>query len=145
VTVPIFAGGALAAAVDVAGAQRDESRLALQSLVLTALEDVENALVLKAQERLRAGQLDRSASAYREADRLSKTLWQAGSVPFLNVLDAERSLYAADDALIQSRMAISTDTIALAKALGGGWDDPIMVDRPLVVDSNTGPHLAVAQ
>ncbi len=144
-TVPIFSGGTLVAATDVAGAQRDEARLALQSLVLTAMEDVENALVLLSQERTRGAALDKAADAYRNADRLSKKLWQAGSVPFLNVLDAERSLYSADDALIQSRMSISTDAIALAKALGGGWDDPIVVDRPLVVDNNTGPHLAVAQ
>ncbi len=144
-TVPLLNGGVLVAAVEVADAQRDEARLALQSAVLTALEDVENALVLKTQERIRAGQLAKSAGAYREVDRLSKKLWQAGSVPFLNVLDAERSLYSADDALIQSRMLISTDTISLAKALGGGWDDPITVDKPLVVDGNTGPHLAVAQ
>ncbi len=144
-TVPIFAGGQLVAAVDVAGAQRDETRLALQSLVLTAMEEVENSLVLLSQERIRMHQLGKSAGSYRQADQLSKKLWQAGAVAFLSVLDAERSLYSAEDALIQSRILISIDAIALAKALGGGWDDPVDVDHPLVLDANTGPHLVEAQ
>ena len=42
-------------------------------------------------------------------------------VDFLSVLEAQRSLYAADDALVQSQQAIATNTIALYKAVGGGW------------------------
>lgn len=144
-TVPIFASGQLIAGVDVAGAQRDEARLALQSLVLTAMEDVENSLVALSQERVRAGQLGQAAAAYRQAAKLSKDLWQAGTAAFVDVLDAQRSLYSADDSLIQSRVSIATDAVALAKALGGGWDDPIVVDRPLIVDVNTGPHLVATQ
>jgi outer membrane protein, multidrug efflux system len=35
--------------------------------------------------------------------------------------------------------------IALAKALGGGWSDPVDVSRPIIADTNTGPHLREAQ
>src|SRR3546814_11148877 len=59
---------------------------------------------------------------------------------FLEVLDAERSLYAAEDALIQSRIAITTNYIALNKALGGGWDGAIASSQPEIIDVNTGPH-----
>ncbi len=145
VSVPLFSGGQLVAQTEVAGAQRDEARLALQALVLTAMEDVENALVLRSQERLRIQLLTKSASAYRDADQLSKKLWQSGSVPFLNVLDAERSLYSAQDSLIQSRMSASDATVALAKALGGGWDGPVDVSVPIVIDQNTGPHFEVIE
>jgi len=142
-TVPIFAGGELVAAVDVAHAQRDEYHLAFRSVVLTAMEDVENALVALSREQIRVRLLDESATSYRRAAELSRFLWRTGSSSFLDVLDAERSLHSTEDTLIQSRVAIATDVIALAKALGGGWDDPVIVDRPEVVDTGTSPHFPV--
>lgn len=140
-TVPIFAGGRLIAAVDVADARRDEAHVAFRAAVLVALQDVENALVSLTQERLRHRRLSEATTSHRRAAALSRSLWRTGSSSFLDVLDAERSLHSAEDALIQSRVALSTDAIALAKALGGGWDDHVVVDRPEVVDVATGPHL----
>jgi len=139
-TVPIFQGGQLVAAVDVAKAQRDQSFIAYRSSVLTALEDVENAAVSLSKERIRNGRLAASAASYREAARLSRMLYQSGSSSFLDVLDAERSAYSADDALIESRVAITQDYISLNKALGGGWSGTIEVSKPEIVDVNTGPH-----
>lgn len=143
-SVPIFNAGQLRAAVDVAKAQRDQYDVAWRSAVLTALEDVENALVSLAQERIKLRSLDEAARRYREADRLSRMLFQNGSASFLDVLDADRSLYSAEDSLLQSRVTIATDYIALAKALGGGWDGVIDSSKPQVVDSNVGPHVAPA-
>lgn len=60
------------------------------------------------------------------------------------MLDAERSLYSAEDLLIQSKVSAAKDYIALAKALGGGWVDPIDVSTPIIVDVNTGPHVREA-
>ncbi|MCB8835588.1 hypothetical protein LJD42_29005, partial [Escherichia coli] len=56
--------------------------------------------------------------------------------------DAERSLYSAEDALLQSRVAIAADYIALNKALGGGWSGLVDTGKPEVKDVNTGPHIA---
>ncbi len=139
-TVPLFAGGRLIAAVDVADAQRDEAQVAFRAVVLVALQDVENALVSLAQERIRHRRLTEATTAYRRAATLSRSLWRTGSTSFLDVLDAERSLHSAEDALIRSRVALSTDAVALAKALGGGWDDHVVVARPEVVDVATGPR-----
>lgn len=139
-SLPIFNAGQLAAAVDVAEAQRDQSYLAFRASVLTALEDVENAIVAFTQERLRHQALTAAVEAYREAARLARTLYQTGAIDFLEVLDAERSLYAAEDSLIQSQIAITTDYVALNKALGGGWDGAIDSSQPEIVDVNTGPH-----
>jgi len=50
------------------------------------------------------------------------------------VLDAERSLYSAEDSLIQSRVSLAKDYVALGKALGGGWDAPVDASRPDVAD-----------
>jgi NodT family efflux transporter outer membrane factor (OMF) lipoprotein len=141
-SVPIFNGGRLRAAVEVAEAQRDQSHLAFRGAVLTALEDVENALVSLSKERARASRLSEAARNYREASRLARQLFESGSANFLDVLVAERSAYSAEDALLQSRAAISTDYVALAKALGGGWSDPVDVATPEVVDIGTGPHFS---
>jgi len=139
-SLPIFNAGELASAVRVAEAQRDQSFVAFKASVLTALEDVENAATSLTQERIRYQRLEASAESYREAARLARALYQAGSSSFLEVLDAERSLYSAEDTLIQSRVAIATDYVALNKALGGGWDGAIDASQPEIVDSNTGPH-----
>jgi len=141
-TVPIFNGGQLKAAVEVAEAQRDQSFLAYQAAVLTALEDVENAIVALSQERIRSGKLASAARSYGEANTVARALFQAGSSSFLDVLTAERSLYSASDALIESRVSIATDYIALNKALGGGWSGAIDSSKPVIVDKRTGPHLA---
>lgn len=139
VSVPVFEGGQLKAAVDIAAAQRDQYFLAYHAAVLTAMEDVDNAIVALGQERLRRGKLASAAGAYRDAARLSRALYQSGSTSFLDVLDAERSLYSAEDALIQSRAAIATDYVALNKALGGGWDGVIDASKPVVTDTRTWP------
>ncbi|MEH2535154.1 multidrug efflux system outer membrane protein [Bradyrhizobium sp. AZCC 1588] len=141
VSVPVFNAGALVAAVDAAGARRDQQFLVYQSAVLTALEDVENAIVAFAKDQARIRKLTASVSSYREAANLSRSLYQTGSASFLNVLDAQRSLYGAEEALLQTRMAFAADYIALGKALGGGWDGGIDVSRPEIMDANTGPHM----
>ncbi|MFK0164157.1 efflux transporter outer membrane subunit [Rhizobium sp. NPDC090279] len=144
-TVPIFQGGQLKAAVDVAKAQRDEYFIAYQAAVLSAMEDVENAVVSLTQERLKYAKLVSSSSSYRRASDLSRTLNKAGIEDFLDVLDAERSLYSAEESVIQSRASIATDYIALNKALGGGWAGQVDASTPAVVDTDTGPHLAKAK
>ncbi len=142
VSVPIFNAGKLRAAVEVAQAQRDQYYVAWRSSVLTALEDTENALVSLSREHTKEKRLADAARQYREAARLSRALYQTGTQSFFDVLDAERSLYSAEDSLLQSRVAIAKDYIALAKALGGGWDGAIDSSKPEVVDTNTGPHVA---
>ena len=141
-TVPVFNAGKLAAAVDVARAQRDQTFIAYHASVLTALEDVENAIVSLAQERLRYNKLAASAGHYREAASLSGRLFEAGSASFLDLLTAQRSLYSAEDSLIASQVAIATDYIALNKALGGGWDGFFDALRPEIIDVNTRTGLA---
>ncbi|RAI45630.1 efflux transporter outer membrane subunit [Rhodoplanes roseus] len=140
VTVPLFNAGNLLAAVEVAEAQRDEYFISFRSTVLTALKDVENALVSLSEERKRAVKLAESAKNYAESARLSRALYQNGSSSFLDVLDAERSAYSAEDTLLQSRVLITTDYVALAKALGGGWSGRVDVSKPEIVDAGTLPH-----
>ncbi|WFP73710.1 efflux transporter outer membrane subunit [Mesorhizobium sp. WSM4906] len=141
-SVPLFNAGQLQAAVEIAKAQRDQYFIAYKAAVLTALEDVENATVSLSQERIRNGKLASSAKSYGDAARLERTLYKAGETSLLDVLDAERSLYTAEDTLLQSRVSLATDYIALNKALGGGWDGTIDSAKPEVVDVGAGPRLA---
>lgn len=142
-SVPLFDGGALRADVAMAQAERDQYFVAYKAAVLGALRDVEDALVNLAQERRRNAKLAEAAASYRKAADLSRALYQSGSSSFLDVLDAERSLYSAEDSLLESRVAITTDYIALNKALGGGWDGAVDAARPEVVDAQMGPHRPV--
>lgn len=144
-SVPVFNAGKLAAAADVARAQRDQSFLAYKASVLGALEDVENALVGFSQERIRLRSLQKSTDSYRNAASLSQSLYQTGAVSFLDVLDSERSLYSAEDSLIQSKVLLTTYYISLQKALGGGWSGDVDSSKPEVVDTNSGPRLALTK
>jgi NodT family efflux transporter outer membrane factor (OMF) lipoprotein len=140
ISVPVFDAGKRYATVRIAEAQRDEAFATFHSTLLSALEDVENAMVSLSTERTRSGKLSEATKNYREAARLSRSLFENGSANFLDVLDAERSLYSAEDSLIQSRVAIAKNFVTLAKALGGGWVERVDTTTPLVVDTNTGPH-----
>ena len=89
---------------------------------LSAFEDVENALTAYAKEQIRRRSLEDAVKSSQESLRLANQLYANGLSNFINVLDAERSLYQAQDALVQSDRTISTDLIALYKSLGGGWE-----------------------
>ena len=93
-----------------------------QQTVLTALEDAENALTAYAREQVRRESLSQSVSANPHALDLSTQLYRSGLADFLHVPDSERSLYAAQDALVQSDQAVSLNLVQLYKALGGGWE-----------------------
>ena len=144
-SIPFFQGGKLTAEVDYAKAMRDEYLISWRATVLTALEDVENDIVALSQEKLHAKKLAESAAGYAKAAELSRSLYALGSSSFLDVLDAERSLYSEQDSLLVSRIAIATDHVALAKALGGGWTRPVDSARPEVIDVSEGPRVATAQ
>ena len=142
-SVPIFNGGELAAAVDAARASRDQQDAVLRLAVLTALQEVEDGLVGLRQERLRIGSLTEAATASKEAERLSRALYTSGNASFLDVLEAQRTSYAAEQSLIDSRVTLASQFIALNKALGGGWLKPVDVERPAVIDEETGPRLRI--
>ena len=89
--------------------------------MLTAMEEVEDALSAYAREEERREKLAAGADASRTAVELARELYTRGLSDFLSVLDAQREQYAAEDALAVSRTAIVTDVVALYKALGGGW------------------------
>jgi NodT family efflux transporter outer membrane factor (OMF) lipoprotein len=122
VSWPIFTAGRVRAGIAVQEAVRAQSLLAYEQAILIALSDVESSLVAYQKEQEHHAALETAVTANRRAVDLSTQLYTAGNTDFLNVLTAQRSLYATEDALVQSDRTIATNLISLYKALGGGWE-----------------------
>jgi len=122
ITWPIFAGGRILSNIKVQNALQEQALLTYEKTVLTALKDVETALVAYAKEQEHRKSLVEAVQNNRKAVELSKTLYHAGKSDFLNVLISQRALFATEDALAQSTRTVDTNLIALYKALGGGWE-----------------------
>jgi len=122
VTWPIFQGGAIVSNVHLQEALRDQAFITYQETVLSAFQDVENALIAFTKEQQHRKVLKEAVEDNRKAVEMSLQLYTEGLGDFLNVLVAQRSLYTSEDSLVQSERNIATDLIALYKALGGGWD-----------------------
>jgi multidrug efflux system outer membrane protein len=118
----IFNGGSIRANIEVRKALTEQALLAYQKAILTALQDVENALVSYSKEKQHHKALEDTAEATKKAVELATQLYREGQTEFLSVLDAQRSLYASEDSLVRSTRKLSTDLVSLYKALGGGWD-----------------------
>jgi multidrug efflux system outer membrane protein len=119
----IFEAGSIRANVRVQNARQEQALDGYQQTVLVALEDAENALTAYAREQTRHESLSQSVQANEQALELSTQLYKNGLADFLHVLDSERTLYEAQDALVQSDQIISLDLVQLYKALGGGWEN----------------------
>jgi len=122
VTWPIFQGGAIISNIRVQEALTDQAFITYRKTVLGAFQDVENALIAFTKEQEHYKSLKDSVAANTIAVDLSLKLYKEGLLEFINVLVAQRSLFAAENALVQSNSNITTDLIALYKALGGGWE-----------------------
>lgn len=122
VSWPIFQGGAIVSNVRLQEALRDQAYISYEKTVLSAFQDVESAMIAFAKEQQHLKALNTAVAANRKAVELSLELYREGLSDFLNVLNAQRSLYLSEDALVQSERSIAADLIALYKALGGGWE-----------------------
>jgi NodT family efflux transporter outer membrane factor (OMF) lipoprotein len=118
----IFASGQTFWQVALQQGVREETLYAYQQTLLTAMQEVENAMIDSNRERIRRDALAEAVAANQRAVDLSVQLYTEGQTDFLNVLNAQRSLLLTEDALSLSDQAIAEDVIALYKALGGGWE-----------------------
>lgn len=120
-TAPIFNHGRLAAARDLTIAQREEMLADYHRAITAAFGDVEAALNavhgLDAQIEAQRRELDEAQEAFRLAD----ARYRSGAETLLTVLDARRTLYAAEDLRAQLRQARLQACVSLYRALGGGW------------------------
>ena len=121
VSLPVFDGGALRAQVRAQQAALDAARVAYQATVLTALKDVEDALVALHGNRERLSYLQRAAVAAASAARLARQRYGSGLIDFQTVLDTQRSQLAAQDSVASAGTELAANHVRLYKALGGGW------------------------
>jgi multidrug efflux system outer membrane protein len=118
----IFDAGRIRANIKVQNARQEQTLAVYEQTVLTAFEEVEDNLVLYAKEQVRRRSLQDAVNASQKSLDTANKLYASGLTDFIHVLDAERSLYQAQDALAQSDRIISANLIALYKSLGGGWE-----------------------
>ena len=121
---PIFDGGRLRGQKAIAESRERELVETYRKAILAALQDVEQALVgadrLGQQEAVQ----EQVQSRARESLRLAEVRYRAGADDLLTVLDAQRTLFAAQDQLAQVRQGRLAAAVGLYKALGGGWSGP---------------------
>jgi NodT family efflux transporter outer membrane factor (OMF) lipoprotein len=122
VTWRIFDFKRVNAQIKGADARQEQALDTYQQAVLAAFQDVENALVAYANEQTRYKALNDSVVANRRALELAKALYTTGNGDFLSVLDSERSVFGAEDQLVDSQRAMTENLVTLYKALGGGWE-----------------------
>ena len=120
---PLFDGGKARANIDVANARQEQALIAYRKTVLTALKDVEDALSRTQADRQRLADLARSHQAISRAEQLSRTRYRGGLVTLSEVLTNEGKRISVEKQMIETRGALARDSVALFKALGGGWPE----------------------
>ncbi|MDR7308639.1 efflux transporter outer membrane subunit [Rhodoferax saidenbachensis] len=122
VSAPLFDGGAAKAQVRAQEAALAQTHVAYQATVLTALKDVEDALVALQGDRSRLVELQTAADAASNAALLASQRYQSGLIDFQTVLTTQRTLLGAQDNVASTVASVSADHVRLYKALGGGWN-----------------------
>jgi len=123
VTLPIFDAGRTRNNLRVSEAQRDIATAQYEKAVQSAFRDVADALAGRATlvDQLAAQQAQTDAEAARF--KLSNLLFTNGVASSLDLLDAQRSLFASQQQLVQVKLALLQNRIAVYRALGGGWTE----------------------
>lgn len=121
VSLPIFDAGASRAQVRVQQAAFEQARMSYQATALSALKEVEDALVALAGDRERLLRLRNASAAAANAALMARQRYASGLVDFQTVLETQRSLFSSQDAVASTSTDLSADHVRLYKALGGGW------------------------
>jgi multidrug efflux system outer membrane protein len=119
---PIFTAGRIRQNIKVQDARQEQALIRYEQIVLTSLEEVENALVACGKEQEHHQSLVESESANLRAVELADQRYRSGLEDFLNILETQRSLLAVQDDLARSERTEGQNLVRLYKALGGGWE-----------------------
>jgi NodT family efflux transporter outer membrane factor (OMF) lipoprotein len=130
ISLPIFQGGRLTGNLELTKQQQKEAAVAYQRTVLNAWQEVANALTAYSAEQGRRGRLGEAVAQSRQALDLARDQYRRGLVAFLQVLNAEQALLAAEQQEADSTVLVSTNLVQLYKALGGGWETQFPPERP---------------
>jgi multidrug efflux system outer membrane protein len=123
ITIPLFAGGANKANLDAARVRQRIDVAQYEHSIQSAFREVADALAERStmNEQLAARQslLDATTASFK----LSQARYERGVDSYLDVLDSQRSLYSAQQGLIETRLQQLANTVTLYKTLGGGWSE----------------------
>jgi multidrug efflux system outer membrane protein len=122
-SLPIFDFGRNSGNLEAAKAARDAAVAQYEKAIQNAFSEVANALAGRATYADQLAALEAQARAERERYRLSDLSYRNGVASYLDLLDAQRSLFAVEQSLAQVRLAQRANEVTLYKALGGGWTE----------------------
>lgn len=123
---PIFDGGRRRANIEVQNARQEQAMIAYRRTVLIGLQDVEDSLSRMAGNRQKLAELEQAYSNAARAEEIARTRYRGGLVTLTDVLQAQARRLSLEEQVIDTKGAIARDTVALVKALGGGWTDEKM-------------------
>jgi NodT family efflux transporter outer membrane factor (OMF) lipoprotein len=118
----LFDAGAVRGRIAAQDARTQQALARWERTVLVAVEEVENAMTGFLREQVRRAHLAEAATEARRAADVATTQYRLGLTDFQNVVDFERAAAELEDQLTQSRALITTNLVALYRALGGGWE-----------------------
>jgi NodT family efflux transporter outer membrane factor (OMF) lipoprotein len=121
---PLFDAGRVQAATDSAAAQRNQALITYENTVRQAFAETENGLDAITRLREQVVQNDARRATAAETLRIAHNRYTNGYAAYLEELDAQRSLYAADVARLQLRARLLAASVDLYRAMGGGWTAP---------------------
>ncbi|MGZ3595520.1 MAG: efflux transporter outer membrane subunit, partial [Syntrophales bacterium] len=121
ITVPVFTGGAIAGQVKAAEAVREQSLMVYQQTIQAAFRDVDDSLVDQKRTREQLDALNMQVGSLREYARIARLRYENGYTSYIEVLDAERSLFNAELQYAQTQGFLFQAIANLYKAMGGGW------------------------
>ncbi len=120
-SAPIFDAGRISQNIAIQDAQTKQALISYELTVLTALKEVENALIAIRRLSELSETLGRAVKAAQQASRLATQQYQAGQVSLVEVLEAQRTLFSVQEQQVNATADQTTAYIQLYKALGGGW------------------------
>ncbi len=122
ITIPLFQGGRLTGTLRLRQSQQREAAIAFQKVVLTAWQDVDNALTAYAEEQRRRMRTAEAAAQSQRALSAAQQRYAQGATDFLDVVSSESRLLQAQDCLATDDTRIAIDLVSLYRLLGGGWE-----------------------
>jgi NodT family efflux transporter outer membrane factor (OMF) lipoprotein len=120
---PIFDGGRRRANIEVHNARQEQATITYRKTILVALQDVEDALSNADGNRRKLAELEEAHGNAVRAEKIANTRYRGGLVTFADVLEAQERRLLLEAQVVETKGAVARDTVALVKALGGGWQE----------------------
>lgn len=131
ISVPLFAGGKTKAHMEKVRAAHDEALANYRQAILVSFNDVENALASIRNLSVQTEAQHRARESAQKAAELAHTRYEAGTSPYLEVIEANRTVLQVQRACATLGGQRLIASVSLIKALGGGWDQSLPISVPI--------------